>query len=217
MISRKLACWVFIFLAILGHVRQTAGAEADGETKPKRDDALRQELLKMAKEDQEIREKIMKSPSPGSNKEDLRMAWDIDGKNIARMKEIIAKHGWPGKSLVGNDGTSAAWLLVQHADRDLAFQKRCLTLLERAVKAQEASARDLAYLTDRVLVAEKKKQVYGTQFREVDGNLEPEPIEDEKNVDLRRKEVGLPNMAEYRKRMEEKYKTKTNNNEKKRK
>jgi hypothetical protein len=85
------------------------------------------------------------------------------------------------------------------------FQKQCLTLLERAVKANEASATDLAYLTDRVLVAENKNQVYGTQFRLVDGKMEPYPIEDEKNVDRRRKEAGLPSLAEYRKALEEIY------------
>jgi hypothetical protein len=54
-------------------------------------------------------------------------------------------------------------------------------------------------------VAEKKKQRYGTQFRMTDGKLEPSPIEDEANVDRRRKEVGLPSLAEYRKTIEEIY------------
>lgn len=216
MVSPKLACWVLLFLAILGHVGHAAGAEAIGETKAKRDEALRHELLKMAKEDQDARHMlVLKMPSsdkpslqiPSSDTSALRKIGekilDIDRRNTARMKEIIQKHGWPGKSLVGDDGASAAWLLVQHADQDRAFQKRCLTLLERAVKAQEASAHDLAYLTDRVLVAEKKKQVYGIQWRKVDGKWQPEPIEDEKNVDKRRKEMGLSTLAENRKKIEE--------------
>ncbi len=56
----------------------------------------------------------------------------------------------------------------------------------------------MAYLTDRVRVAEKQKQVYGTQFQEVDGKLEPDPIEDEVRVDTRRQAVGLPPLAKYR-------------------
>jgi hypothetical protein len=149
---------------------------------------------------------MLKTSNPDA--ETLKKGKDIDRKNTVRMKEIIKKHGWPGKSLVGDDGAHAAWLLVQHADEDREFQKRCLTLLERAVQAKQASGIDLAYLTDRVLVAENKKQVYGTQFRSVDGKLEPNPIEDEKNVDRRRKEVGLPSMDEYRKMMAEMYKPK---------
>src|SRR5262249_35173138 len=88
---------------------------------------------------------------------------------------------------------------------DPTFQKRCLGLLALAVKQKDASPKHLAYLTDRVRVAEKAKQVYGTQFRQVNGKLEPCPIEDEANVDKRRKEVGLPSMAEYRKIMEAAY------------
>jgi hypothetical protein len=55
-------------------------------------------------------------------------------------------------------------------------------------------------------VGENEKQVYGTQFREVNGKMEPFPIEDEANVDERRKEVGLPPLAEYRKMIEQLYK-----------
>lgn len=207
MVRTDIARWVFIVVAIIGHAGQTAIAQKESETKPKRDEALRQELLNMVKEDQDARKEIIKTPSP--DEAALRKMTQIDRKNTARMKEIVAKHGWPGKKLVGEDGAHAAWLLVQHADKDRAFQKQCLPLLERAVKAKEASGADLAYLTDRVRVGENKKQVYGTQFRQVDGKWQPFPIEDEKNVDERRKEIGLSTLAEYRKTIEEVYKSKS--------
>jgi hypothetical protein len=192
--------WLFLILAMFGRAQQ---ALSNGK-----DDGLRQELLKMVKEDQEVRKALLKTSSPDPAL--VRRIADIDRKNTARLKEIIEKLGWPGKSKVGDEGAHAAWLLVQHADRDRAFQKRCLSLMERALKAQEASPTDFAYLTDRVLVGENKKQVYGTQFRTVDGKLEPYPIEEEKNVDRRRKEVGLPSLAEYQKEIERIYKSKTN-------
>jgi hypothetical protein len=69
----------------------------------------------------------------------------------------------------------------------------------------EVSGTDLAYLTDRVLVADGKKQRYGTQFHRVDGKLVPQPIEDEAAVDDRRKAVGMGTLAEYRKQMEAVY------------
>jgi hypothetical protein len=47
-------------------------------------------------------------------------------------------------------------------------------------------------------------QRYGTQGQCVGaGQWEPLPIEDEKNVDKRRKEVGLPTMAEYKQNFKE--------------
>jgi hypothetical protein len=61
----------------------------------------------------------------------------------------------------------------------------------------EATGAQLAYLTDRLRVADKRKQVYGTQLVVVGGKFEPAPIEDEASVDRRRREAGLPPLAEY--------------------
>src|SRR3546814_810989 len=126
--------------------------------------------------------------------------WDaVDVSNQERLAEIFDEHGWPGWSLVGQDGSTAAWAIVQHADLDLDFQRRGLELLEAAVDAGDASPGDLAYLTDRVLVAEGKPQVYGTQWGlSVIGEPEPRtPIEDEANVDDRRAAAGLSTLDEY--------------------
>ena len=121
----------------------------------------------------------------------------IDTKNTARMKEILETHGWPGKDVVGSDGAQAAFLMVQHADRDRDFQKRCLPLLKEATEKGQMPPSNLAYLTDRVQMVEGKKQTYGTQLTMVDGKFRPHPIEDEASVDERRKKVGLPPLAEY--------------------
>ncbi len=193
-----------------------------GDDKPKaakvKEEGLRQELLRRAKEDQDARNAMTDAMSGRGQKDgkagpttEIALAHkveSIDAANTARMKEIIERHGWPGKTLVGADGVSAAWLLVQHADQDRAFQKRCLELMKPAVKLGEASGKELAYLTDRVALAEGKKQIYGTQFHKVCDKWEPKPIDDEPNVDKRRAEVGLPSLAEYRKQIEATYKGK---------
>jgi hypothetical protein len=125
----------------------------------------------------------------------------VDAKHRARLTQIIDKHGWPGKSLVGRDGAQAAWLIVQHSDADVKFQRRCLELLESAPEG-EIKIDHVVYLTDRVLVNEGKPQRYGTQMGE---NFEPRPIEDAENVDRRRAEVGLPPLDEYVKTSREMY------------
>jgi len=127
----------------------------------------------------------------------------IDEKHRQRLTEILDEHGWPGNLLVGRDGSNAAWLIVQHADADVEFQKRCLELME-AAPAGEVELIWIAYLTDRVLVNENKPQRYGTQLGE---NFEPRPIEDPENVDRRRAEVGLPPLAEYVRFAKEQYET----------
>ncbi len=156
--------------------------------------ALREELLRRMKEDQRVRLEPDVNP-----REWMR----IDRDNLAYIKKVIDEHGWPGRSMVGDDGALAAFLLVQHAASDLAFQKRCLELLTQAVEQNEATAAHMAYLTDRVLIFEGKPQRYGTQFAGIGKSSKLLPIENEQDVDARRREVGLPPLAEYVKQVQE--------------
>jgi hypothetical protein len=212
----RTASWALTFFLLAAAGAPLGRAEdepADKKAAPAvSDEKLRQELLRRMKEDQDARKKLIpilsarKGPVKEADLPEMKAVAEIDQRNTAWLKEVIDRKGWPGKSLVGADGANAAWLLVQHADLDRAFQKRCLPLLAEAVKKGEATGAQLAYLTDRVRVGAGEKQVYGTQFHTVDGKLEPQPIEDEANVDKRRQEVGLPSLAEYRKQMEKAYK-----------
>jgi hypothetical protein len=205
--------WTLLVMAVGAGIAaepQKAGAPPAQTTRdqpPVKDEKLRQELLRRMQNDQDARKAVMalleklNGFDPDKVKKTalapVKRMEEIDHENTDRMKQIVRQFGWPGKSLVGADGANAAWLFVQHADRDRAFQKQCLDLLREAIKKGEATGQQLAYLTDRVRVGEKKKQVYGTQFQWSGGKLETSPIEDAANVDKRRKEVGLPPLAEY--------------------
>ena len=120
----------------------------------------------------------------------------IFAENTAWLKRVVSERGWPGRRLVGDGGADAAWLIVQHSD-DLDFQRLCLELISAAVEADDVSPSNLAYLTDRVLVREGKRQRYGTQFREGELGMEPFPIEDAEHVDDRRAAMGLMPLAAY--------------------
>jgi hypothetical protein len=181
--------WPAVWHAVQA-AHEAVQAAHEAEVAKVKDKALRHELLALAEEDQAVRNTAianMRDPSVWA-----RMK-EIDHKTTTRLKEIVAKHGWPGKSLVGEDAANAAWLLVQHADADLAFQKQCLALIEKAAEADEATKASYAYLYDRVAVGEHRPQRYGTQY----GEGKPRAIEDEAHVDERRKAVGLGTMAEY--------------------
>jgi hypothetical protein len=174
------------------------------------DPGLREELLGMAAIDQDARQRLDCHPhhDGAMSEQELAAAEHlraVDAANTARMKRIVAERGWPGRSLVGEDGAQAAWLLVQHADHDPTFQRACLELLSQAVQAGEADARQQAYLTDRVLLAEGNPQRYGTQFRLVGGSWQPRPLTDPDQVDERRRQVGLGPLADYRQRFEQRY------------
>ena len=161
--------------------------------------ALRRELLRRLAEDQAIRELVASKTAPGTAMDpDDAARWEaIDAGNTAWLAQVVERHGWPGRSLVGADGARAAFLLAQHADQAHAFQERMLVLLGEAVAAGEAEPSHLAYLTDRVRTHAGRPQVYGTQVDWSDGTPRPYPLEEPDRVDELRAEVGLGPLAEY--------------------
>jgi hypothetical protein len=166
---------------------------------PPTEPALRLELLEMAALDQAVRTGIA-PPGDDRTADELFAIWDaVDAANSARMAEILDEYGWPGFRLVGRDGASAAWLLIQHADLTPDLQERGLLLMTVAVEEGDADSGDWAYLVDRVLVANGEPQVYGTQWELTEaGEWTPRtPIEDEANVDARRASVGLGTLDDY--------------------
>jgi hypothetical protein len=158
---------------------------------------LREELLRRREIDQAPRLE-MRIGQPVDHDAMERLA-ETTRDNATWLRGVIREWGWPGSSLVGDDGALSAWLLAQHSDHDPAFQRECLDLLTVAAARGDASQSHLAYLTDRVLLKERGKQVYGTQFTYGPDGPEPQPMEDPEGVDERRAAVGLESLAEYRK------------------
>jgi hypothetical protein len=67
---------------------------------------LRRELLAMAEEGQRLQTQLMADSSVGDGYHPRK---EVHDRNAVRLTEIIADHGWPGRSLVGEDGANAAW------------------------------------------------------------------------------------------------------------
>lgn len=161
---------------------------------------LRTELLHMAQKDQTVQDEIIRKSQAGETVEasDWARKDSVFLSHIHRAREIIEKHGWPGIDKIGEDGSQSLFLIVQHADADPAFQKKALHHLNATFEKGQALGKNVAYLTDRVRVAEGLPQVYGTQL-DYDDNACPIPghIENEENVDVLRAEVGMEPLNEY--------------------
>lgn len=150
----------------------------------------------MAKLDQQARKLYKKDPRH------FKRTKDVDRLNLIKMKAIVEQFGWPTKNLVGDKASHLAWLLVQHADKDVKFQEFCLRLIKKAVKNNQADKKEIAYLTDRILVNKNKPQVYGTQFyKDKTGKLIPRPVVNIKAFDKRRKRMGLEGFEIYKKKI----------------
>ncbi|MDG9714497.1 DUF6624 domain-containing protein [Streptomyces sp. DH10] len=155
--------------------------------------ALREELTAMAVADHQS------SVQANSDDPAEQLAWRrLTARHGDRLSEIMDEYGWPTAELVGEEAARAAWLIAQHADRQLDVQRRALHLMQQAVSTGSAGLRELAFLRDRTLVNEGRKQLYGTQIAGVKNGAPVRwPCEEPDRVDELRAEVGIEPFEEY--------------------
>jgi hypothetical protein len=162
--------------------------------------ALPAEISARVKVDQDVRMPLPDAPSHGTAFKSAlnERAMLADEKNVGRMREIVGRWGWPTRSVVGDGTATSLWLLAQHADRDVAFQRQVLAEMEALIGRREVRAQDLAYLRDRVAVNSGSRQRYGTQGGCAGpGRWEPHALQSPTTVDEDRREMGLGPLADY--------------------
>jgi hypothetical protein len=155
---------------------------------------VRDELLAMEAEDRRVHTELSEIG-----------AWDgtylprmkaLHRANSARLRELIAAHGWPGRTLAGEEGARAAWFILQHSISEPEFMRAMVPVLERGVAAGEVPAWHLAYVTDRIAMYEGRPQRYGSQWDdEDDGTHVLWELESHERVDEFRQSVGLEPLA----------------------
>lgn len=120
-----------------------------------------------------------------------------DEKNTKRIIELFEEMGYPGKSVVGVQQASTAFLVIQHAD--LEVQEKYMKLITDAADAGEVAWRSVALLVDRVRMRNGKTQIYGSQVSrdEQTGENYFAPIENPHQIDSIRATVGLGPIADY--------------------
>lgn len=156
---------------------------------------LRQRLLDMVDEDHRVRAELAATGELFQGYAP-RMA-EVHSRNAQELESVTERYGWPGKSLVGDDGANAAWLILQHAIGSPSLQRRCLAILREAASQGEIEAAHVAYLEDRICFLERRPQLYGTQFDwDENGQMSPWLLKDAVKVDEYRRSVGLGPLAE---------------------
>lgn len=137
----------------------------------------------------------------GWESKEMKNHWKIihekDSINLIKVKYMLDTYGWLGADVVGGQGNSTLFLVIQHSDQ--ATQEKYLPMMREAVKNGKAQGSSLALLEDRVALGQGKRQIYGSQI-----GRDPEtqihyvlPLEDPDNVDKRRADVGLGLLSEY--------------------
>ncbi|MCV6621059.1 MAG: hypothetical protein OIF51_04830 [Cellvibrionaceae bacterium] len=117
--------------------------------------------------------------------------YKIYAQNQRILEKLVNSHGWPTWSEYGKKVSHTAWLITQHSDHNVAFQKKALGLMKPLAQNGETSKSDYAYLYDRVLTNTEGKTLYGTQLVCVNGKYQPRNVIDPEGLAERRKEYEL--------------------------
>lgn len=165
---------------------------------------LRDQLGEMISEDQQARVEAIRAKGE-ERKKLMKKVSSVDAKNLVELKKVFLRFGFPNVKMVGRDGVSTVFLLVQHADADPAFQRHALELAKPLMKSRQLSKQQYAYLTDRVRLADGKKQLYGTQVSTKGNKAEPLPVEGPEHLDSRRASMNLGAEKDYLKAIEAQY------------
>ncbi len=156
---------------------------------------IAKKIIKLKNTDLEFRNKLVQSGQLGEGyNEEMEK---LHNRNAKILNEIIDTIGYPTVDKVGKEANEATWLVIQHSIGQPAFMKKCMKLLEIAVRENKANSKNLAFLTDRVAVFENKPQLYGTQFDwDENGELNPNLFDNLTKVNQRRKSIGLNSLEE---------------------
>lgn len=153
-----------------------------------------QELLLLVRREEETRARLLEAGTLFGTYDPAMQLVHRD--NAIRLNELLQCYGWPGLSLVGQEGCAAAWRIAQHAICTPALQRGFLAYLRAAVDAGDAPGRQAACLEDRIRFHEGRPQRYGTVLDwNAAGELDCE-VEDPAGLDARRAAVGLPPFRE---------------------
>jgi len=121
----------------------------------------------------------------------------IDKNNLSELKHLIKKHGFPEISKVGKKAYFAAYLIAQHAGRDLDFMKFFLSEVTKRLNTGEIINETYGYLFDRVNRMEGRPQIYGTQGKCFNGVYVPSKPISLVDLDKKRATLGLLSMKAF--------------------
>ncbi len=169
---------------------------------------LQMEIIMMFVEDQAARGNLMNDIISKYNLDTAQITngngVSVDARNRDRLKEIISEFGFPNRRLIGREAMNGVFIMIQHSDGDKEWQKSQLENIEMAVKNGDLDGQSYAYLFDRIKINSGEKQRYGTQFSKVDPLnkiVELADTEDLKNLDNRRREIGMMPINMYKRLM----------------
>lgn len=156
---------------------------------------MNHEIMSSYKDISDCIESIHKSDqhSRSGGKFDL----EIDNQNSEKIKSIYEQIGFPTISKVGKSASHHFVTVLLHS-QDIEFKKKVLEDM-KDISDQEVDKKDMAYLEDKIRIAEDGQQLYGTQltFNEEKQSYEVINLENHESVNERRLKIGLDTLEDY--------------------
>jgi hypothetical protein len=112
-------------------------------------------------------------------------------KVLSEIDYIIGKFGYPGKTLVGNQSPVVFSII---SNLTIQYREKYLTVITDAADKGELDWSDVAFFVDKIKVAKREKQIYGTQFKISNTTIFYYPIAEKEKLNERRKSKGLEEM-----------------------
>jgi hypothetical protein len=127
---------------------------------------------------------------------DLKKMEEVDRRTAGPLKAIFDRYGVPTYDMVGVQAAKDFVVMVQHQPPE--FRLAVLPKLKANVDAGQGELGTYAMVYDRTQRDQGKNQLYGQQLECASGKtLDVAPIDDAKNVNLRRAELGLMRLELY--------------------
>lgn len=165
-------------------------------------------------DDQKWRKLVFETADTLSKKMVQQKINETDSINFIYLKRIVKRYGCPNYKMVGRISAHNFWLLMQHQDRQVEFQKKVLKQMRVQVKKGQFPKNNYAYLLDRVNINTGKEQIYGTQMKlnKTGTSYMPKPCITPDSLDYRRSQMNLSTEKEYIKIMNKYYESTLNKN-----
>ncbi|HKE59584.1 MAG TPA: VWA domain-containing protein [Pyrinomonadaceae bacterium] len=163
---------------------------------------LEENLVELAEKHRLVFEEVLKEKNDNAQKQ----LDEIRVKSSTKFCQLLKRYGWPTTSMVEIDGIAATFHLLQNT-APFEMQRDLLPVVRAAAKFDENQKPQFAGIVDRLRANAGQKQLFGTLAVPANGLLVLYPIEDEKHVEERRKQAGLPPLPDYLRALEQTYRT----------
>lgn len=120
----------------------------------------------------------------------------VDTIDTEALKSVLEDYSWA--DIIEGDPAlfDRVFSVVQHSP-DMAFRAQVLAEIRPYAERGEIDRQNYALMYDKVELAAGRQQLYGSQYKCIDGQYNVHDLKDPETVDVRRAAMGMGPLQEY--------------------